>query len=155
MLVTVLGHIEALGASTIGQSPLATGFLSAVHLLGLTLIGGAVLVSSLRLFGLLLADHPVPDVAHAAARGLGVGLAISVVSGLILLAPRLSGTLRNGIFQVKIVLVVTAAIFHFTVYRRTIRTGARSSVLNRLSAGIALLLWLGVAVAGCALILLE
>ena len=77
-LTAVLSWIETSRvATTIAQSSMLTGFLSAVHLVGLTLVGGAAVVSGLRLLGLVLRDQPLAQMAGP-ARGIGVGLAVSV-----------------------------------------------------------------------------
>jgi hypothetical protein len=142
-------------AAAIGGSTLLTGFISGIHLLGLTLLVGASLVSSLRMAGIILTDRPMTDVTPGPVRGMLVGLTISVVSGLLLFAPRAAAAADNSFFQVKMALLGAAALFHFAVYRGiSRRTDAESSVV-KLTGGIGLILWLGVAVAGCAFILFE
>lgn len=142
-------------AATIGQSTLLIGFISAIHLLGLTLLVGGALVSSLRMLGVILIEHPVIDITPAPGRGMIVGLTISVTTGLLLFAPRASAAAENSFFQVKMLLLFAAAMFHFAVYRRVSRrTDARPSVV-KFTGGLGLALWVGVAIAGCAFILLE
>jgi hypothetical protein len=142
-------------ATTIGESPTLTGFLSAVHLVGLTLLVGAALVSGLRLLGLLLPDRPVPDVAGAAGRGIPLGLAISLVSGLLLFSPRASQLVGNGFFQLKMALLVVAAVFHAARYRHATRRVGAGRLALAATGALGVALWLGVVLAGCALILLE
>lgn len=148
--------LETSGVATaIGQSAVLTGFLSAVHLLGMTLLVGGALVSSLRLLGVLLPDRPVPDVAAAAGRGIEVGLVVSLTSGLLLFSPRASSALGSGFFQLKMLLLVAAAGLHVVWYRRVIRRAHQRPFTLRIAGGLALVLWLGVASAGAAFILLE
>ena len=142
-------------ATTIGGSTLLTGFISAIHLLGLTLLVGGALVSSLRMLGIILTDRPLIDVTPWPGRGMIIGMAISVGTGLLLFAPRASAAAENSFFQVKMTLLCAAALFHFGVYRGVSRrTDATASVV-RLTGGVGLILWFGVAVAGCAFILFE
>lgn len=65
-----LPFFEWCEASTIGTaiktSSWAFAVIESVHLLGLALIGGAVLVVDLRLLGLGLRDQPVSDLAREA-----------------------------------------------------------------------------------------
>jgi len=136
---------------TIGESTSLTGFLSAVHLLGLTLLVGGALVSSLRMLGIILADRPMTDVTAWPGRGMIVGMVISVGSGLLLFAPRASAAAENSFFQVKMLLLSAAIAFHFAVYRGA----SRRTDDAKLPGGVGLILWFGVAVAGCAFILLE
>jgi hypothetical protein len=138
-------------AMTIGESTSLTGFLSAVHLLGLTLLVGGALVSSLRMLGIILADRPMTDVTAWPGRGMIVGMVISVGSGLLLFAPRASAAAENSFFQVKMLLLSAAIAFHFAVYRGA----SRRTDDAKLPGGVGLILWFGVAVAGCAFILLE
>jgi hypothetical protein len=151
-----LAWIQTTGiATTIGESSQLTGFISGIHLLGMTLLVGAALVSSFRMAGIILTDRPMTDVTSGPVRGMLVGLAISVGSGLLLFAPRAAAAADNSFFQVKMTLLCAAAVFHFAVYRGiSRRTDAESSVV-KLTGGIGLILWLGVAVAGCAFILFE
>ena len=142
-------------AATIGDSTLLTGFLSGIHLLGLTWLVGAALVSSLRMAGLILTDRPLRDVTSGPGRGMIMGLAISVTSGLLLFSPRATVAAANSFFQVKMLLLGAAVLFHFAVYRGiSRRTDAESSAV-KLTGGVGFILWFGVAVAGCAFILFE
>ena len=142
-------------ATTVKESLLLTAGLSAVHLLGFTLVTGGALVTNLRLLGVLFAERPVVDVSVPAGRGIAVGLALSVGTGLLLFAPRALAASANGTFQLKMLLLVAAAVFHATLLRRVARrVSARKPVL-RMTGAVGVALWVGVALAGCAFILLE
>ena len=142
-------------ARTVRESLLLTGALSAVHLLGFTLVTGGALVANLRLLGVLLADQPVLAVTRPAGRGVAVGLAISLATGLLLFAPRAPEASVNGIFQMKMLLLGMATVFHFTIHRSaTTRAYVAPATLRTIGA-TGLLLWTGVALAACAFILLE
>lgn len=142
-------------ATTIGGSTLLTGFISAIHLLGLTLLVGGALVSSLRMLGITLTDRPMSDVTPGPGVGMIIGLVISGVSGLLLFLPRAVAAAENSFFQVKMTLLCAAALFHFGVYRGiSRRTDATASVV-KFTGGVGLILWFGIAVAGCAFILFE
>src|SRR5882724_11374986 len=58
--------------------------IESFHLLGLAVIGGAILVVDLRLCGLGLRRQPVAQVALDAQRWLIGSLAIMIVSGVLL-----------------------------------------------------------------------
>ena len=142
-------------ATTVGQSLLLTGFISSIHLLGLTLLVGGVLVSSLRLLGVIFPERPLLDVTGAADRGIMLGLAISVATGLLLFAARAVEIAENGFFQLKMLLLVAAAVFYFAVYRNISRRAHVQPRLLRFTGALGLALWFAVALAGCAFILLE
>jgi hypothetical protein len=152
----LLGRLQSSGLATaIGESALATGLLSSIHLLGLTLIVGGALVSGLRLLGVMFARRPVPEVTLGIRRGIAIGLVISAVTGFLLMAPRATSAFRNEFFQTKMLLLAAAVVFHFSWCRAiTARAGAKPVAL-RLTGALGLVLWFGVAVAGCAYILLE
>jgi hypothetical protein len=142
-------------ATTIANSTQLTASVSAVHLVGFALLMGGVLVSRLRMAGAMLSGHPVADVAASADRGVAIGLAISVTTGLLLFSTRASGAAENGLFQLKMCLLVAAGAFHFTAHRWGVRQASASAGLLRAVGLAGLSLWIGVALAGCAFIFLE
>ena len=141
-------------AVTVRDSLMLTGALSSVHLLGFTLTTGGALVANLNLLGVLLRDRPPIVVSRPATRGILAGLTISLLTGALLFAPRATAASVNGFFQVKMALLLAASVFHLAVHQRVARDGT-GVALRRLTAGIGLLLWTGLALAGCAFILLE
>ena len=132
-----------------------TGVLSSIHLLGLTLLVGGMLVSSLRMMGLVLTSRPAAEVTSAPRRAVVAGLSVSVATGLLLLAPRVTNAVQNGFFQLKMMLLVVSTIFSLTVYRQLANGREGSPVQLRVEGVLGLLLWFGVVLAGAAFILLE
>ena len=145
-------------ATLVSQTLLLNACLSSLHLVGGTLLVGGVLVSSLRLMGAVLRGRPVAEVTGAMRTGILIGLAINIVTGLLMVSPRIADAAANWIFQSKMALLAAAVIFHFGWYRPAAR-GNRPSFLPGLPAGavgaIGLALWLGVLAAGVGFILLE
>jgi hypothetical protein len=141
-------------AITVRDSLMLTGALSAVHLVGFTLTTGGALVANLNLLGLLFPERPTMEVTRPASRGIALGLVLSALTGLLLFAPRATAASGNGIFQLKMGLLCGAVVFHAVVHRRIAQT-ATSSAIRRGTAAVGLLLWLGLALSGCAYILLE
>jgi hypothetical protein len=141
-------------AVAIRESLMMTASLSAVHLLGVTLVGGGALVSGLRFGGVLLSDRPVHEVARPAARAILLGLSISAATGLLLFAPRASAAAGNTFFQWKMLLLLSAAVCQLLLYGRVTQASGGTR-LTRFIALLASALWIGVVAAGCAYILLE
>jgi len=151
--------LDALQASwlarAVNESQLATASLSALHLLGFTLIMGSVMLCSLHLLGLLLAEQATAAVVRPAARALLAGLCLSVVTGVLLVMPRASGAVMNPTFRLKMLLLVLGVLLHVFVVA-PLAARAHAGVWTRRLSGLAsLMVWVGVAVAGCAFILLE
>ena len=142
-------------AAAVRESTPLTGTLSAIHLIGFTLVTGGGFVSNLRLLGILLPERPVLDVSRPATRGIALGLVISIATGVLLFAPRATVASANPIFQIKMLLLASAAVFHFAVHRTAARRPALAPPVLRTVGGIGFLLWVGLALAGCAFILLE
>jgi hypothetical protein len=142
-------------AMTIRDSLPLTAALSAAHLVGFTLVTGGALVSNLRLLGVLFPERPAVEITGPAARGIAVGLAVSVTSGVPLFSTRASSAGANSTFQMKMLLLLSAATFHYTVHRRMARHAAATPAVLRVTGGVGLSLWIGLALAGCAFILLE
>jgi hypothetical protein len=141
-------------AITVRDSLILTGALSAVHLVGFTLTTGGALVANLNLLGVLFPDRPAIEITRPASRGIALGLTISALTGVLLFAPRATVASVNGIFQTKMLLLTAAVLFHALVHQRV--AGSSVSVSARRGTGaVGLLLWTGLALAGCAYILLE
>lgn len=152
--VPFLSRIEgSVLATTIQGSTTLNGVLSGVHLIGLTVLLGSVFVTAVRLAG-VFADYPVEDVTRASRRGSLFGLALSLPSGLLLLAPRVVAASENPTFRLKMTLICAALLTQLTIHQRAAR-GRRSLLPPAVAGGLTLLLWLGVALAGLAFILLE
>jgi hypothetical protein len=141
-------------ARAIRQSVPLTGFLSGLHLIGMTLIGGGALVSGLRATGIAFKDFPLADVIRITRRGIAIGVTISIVSGLLLFSPRASTAIVSGYFQIKMLLLIGALTFHAAIGRLSISQPA-GTFASRLSGAIGAALWFAVILAGCSYILLE
>lgn len=142
-------------ARGVADSAMLTAWLSAVHALAFTLVTGSALVANLRAVGAVLARMELRDVVAPANRAILLGLAISVVTGGLLFSVRATEAAANGWFQLKMLLLIAAATFQFTILRAAARE--KPVAPNRVVAAGAggLLLWLGLAVTACAFILLE
>jgi hypothetical protein len=141
-------------AMAVRDSLMLTGGLSAIHLVGFTLTTGGALVANLNMLGVLFPERSPIDVSRPASRGIALGLAISALTGALLFAPRATVASVNGIFQLKMLLLVTAVLFHAFVHQRVARSAASAS-MRRGTGAVGLMLWTALALAGCAFILLE
>lgn len=155
MFNAALTWLESTGvAIAIRESLLLTASLSAVHLLGVTLVGGGALVSGLRFGSLLFADQPMIQVVRPARRAILLGLTISIATGVLLFGPRASVAVENGLFQLKMGFLIAAVACQALLYARVsvARIGAGAT---RYIGVLGSILCFGVIAAGCAYILLE
>ncbi len=122
-----------------------------VHLLGLGLLLGSVFILNARFFGLGMKRQSVSELAYDFAPWTRLVLLIMVPSGIPLFAskaPDLWNEDRIG-FELKLVLIVVAVIFHYTVLVPLAR--ADNYRRGKLAAAFSLVCWFGAAMAGLSL----
>lgn len=152
-LATALEHSSL--AMWVRSSPLILGALSGLHLIGFTLVVGTALVAGLHMMGVAFADRPSRDVTATMARTTAVGVALSVLTGGLQVAPRAAAALANWIFVAKMMLLAAAILAQALVPRFAARADAGSVFQLRVWSVVTTVLWLGVGVMGAAFILLE
>jgi uncharacterized membrane protein len=124
--------------------------IEAVHIVALCIMFGAILVLNLRLLGLVFNNKPVAKLAHDFAPWVLVNLIIILASGILLFASEALKAYASVPFQVKMLFLFAAMIFHYTVFTRATKTDdARASHLwSKVVAIISIALWLGVGIGG-------
>src|SRR5277367_2512419 len=101
--------------STIRNSPWMFPILEVVHLLALAVIGGAVLMINLRMFGLGLNRQPLREVAADIRPFLMGSLLMMIASGLLLFVSEAIKCYYHGAFWFKMASLLLAIVFTFTV----------------------------------------
>jgi len=124
--------------------------IASVHLLGLAMLGGAVLVVDLRLLGLGLTRPPVADVGRDAQPWLVASLCVMVPTGLLLFMCFATKYYYLTAFWIKVGAVLLALAFTFSVRRRVLLAadGAVIAFKRKLVGAISLSLWATIALAG-------
>lgn len=134
--------------STIKQSVWLFPAIEAVHLLGLALLGGAVLMLDLRLLGWGLSTATPAQLERQSRPWARAGLAVLLMTGAMLFASETLKLYGNPSFWLKMAALLTVLVYTATVRnpvaRRTTNVGLRS----RFVACGSLLLWLTVAASG-------
>jgi hypothetical protein len=122
--------------------PVIEGF----HLLGLCVIGGAILVVDMRLLGLGLRRQPIAELARDTRPFLIGSLAVMLVTGLLLFSSEAVKCYYSFAFWFKMTSLALAIIFTFTVRQRvTLMDDARINPIKaRIVALVSLALWSGV-----------
>ncbi len=144
-------------ATAIGQavarSVWAFPILEAVHLIGLCLLGGALLVVDLRLLGVGLTSQPVARLARHARPWLIGSLVVMVATGVPLFLSEAIKAYYNTSFWVKMCTLPVALAFTFLVRERVARREPADPhdpgpVTDRAVGAVSLALWFTVAAAG-------
>ena len=133
------------------SSPWLFPVIASIHLMGLAVIGGAVLVGDLRLLGFGLSRQPVTLVVRDSERWLIAGLVVMVPTGILQFMCFATKYYFLKFFWVKMVSLLLVLVFTFSV-RRKIVAGADEARIrpgrSRLAALVSLSLWTTVAIGG-------
>lgn len=117
----LLPLFERLEASAIGEAVRGSLWLfpvvEAFHLVGLAVIGGAILVVDFRLLGLTLRGHPVSRLARDMQPWVVGSLAVMILSGIPLFLSEAIKCYYSFAFWTKMTALVGAVIFTFTLRR--------------------------------------
>lgn len=124
--------------------------VESLHLIGLALIGGAILTVDLGLLGLGPARQTPARAAREAERWLFLSLSIMLPSGFLLFMASAVKCYYLPAFWVKMTCLLLALIFTFSIRRRVAASvdSRLHPVRTRLVALVSLSLWTSVAVAG-------
>lgn len=143
----LLPLFEALEQSAIGEairnSLWMFPIIEAFHLIGLAVIGGAILVVDFRLLGLGLRNHPVAKLARDMQPWVIGSVVVMVASGLPLFLSEAIKCYYSFAFWTKMTALFFALLFTFTIRRHvTSAPGDRFSPLHyRAVAVTSIALW--------------
>ena len=140
---------SALGG-TIRSSSWLFPVIEAFHLLGLAVIGGAVLVVDLRLFGFGLRRQPVAQLAQDAQRWLIISLMVMIATGSLLFTSEAIKCYYHPAFWMKMTSLFLAIVFTFTVRRKVAMADETrvGPLWSKLVALVSVTLWAGVGIGG-------
>jgi hypothetical protein len=132
------------------SSPWLFPMIATVHLFGLAMIGGSVLVVDLRLLGFGLRRQPVSRLARDAEPWLVRGLLLSVPTGVLLFMCFATKYYYLTFFWVKMASLIVVLLFTFSVRRRVTMSDETPMrpVWNKAVAVVSLALWTTVAIGG-------
>jgi len=124
--------------------------VEAVHLLGLAVIGGAVLLVDLRMLGFGLTRTPVSQLAKDVRPYLNTSLVVMLLTGYALFASEATKCYDHDAFWFKMGSLALAILFTYTVRAGVTRKpdGHVSAGSLKLTAIVSLLLWTGVGIGG-------
>jgi hypothetical protein len=126
----------------IRDSTWAFAIIEVFHLLGLTVLLGSVIGLALRLANIAMKSLPPREVAREIRPYMFAGLALTVLSGILLFATEAEKLFLSEPFQWKIVFFVLANIFQFTAVAWLARSRDGSSlVVGKVAALLSVVLW--------------
>ena len=139
--------------SYISNHEFAFPALETVHLFGLALLLGTLLLLCLRLLGVILARQPVAELAGDLAPYTLSGLSLMLTTGVLMFVATAVRCYGNTSFWVKMMFLTMALIFHFAYFRKLLRRDDESiSPARARSAALGtLVLWFAVGSAGRAI----
>jgi hypothetical protein len=124
--------------------------IESLHLMGLALVGGAVLVVDLRMLGFGFRRQPLAEVASEAQPWLLASLAVMMPTGFLLFMASAVKCYYLPVFWVKMASLAMALVFTFGVRRQAAMAPEApvNPVRTKAVALVSLALWSAVAVAG-------
>jgi hypothetical protein len=147
-------YFEWLASTSLSQaistSTWAFAVIESVHLLALSVIGGAVLLVDLRLLGFGIRSSTLEDVARDAQPWLIGSLVVMLVTGFLLFASEPVKCYYSAPFRVKMLCLALGTLFAFTVRRKVAMAGEGRvrPLWQKVVALVSLTLWFGVGAGG-------
>jgi hypothetical protein len=140
-----------LGNTAIGTylagSTAAFAATEALHIIALSLVGGAILVADLTVLGVVLKSSRAEGVLLQLQTLFCAGLGVVAVSGVLLVAAGPYKYYTNPLFPLKLGLLVLALICQGLLLRR-LRAQAEPGRAAKVLAGTSLVLWTAVVITG-------
>jgi hypothetical protein len=113
----------------------------ALHLVGLALMGGAMILLNLRLMGAGLVDETPSQIEKNTRPWFIIGLVIVLGTGIIIGMLNSDKLYKSVPFFVKIMSLIAACIFSFGVTSSIAKAEGKTSTGNLVAGAIAFLLW--------------
>ena len=135
------------GFAVYGGSVYIGPALNIVHLMGMVVFLGAMLIVDLRLLGTGLTRQPTATVARDAQPWLIGGLVVLILTGIPATMATATLLYVSSIFWVKMYLLALGLVFVFTVRRKVAfaEEGRVPAVAKRAVGLVSIVIWLGVA----------
>ena len=140
-------------ATAIRESALVFPVILSLHLTGMGLFGGLILMTDLRILGIALTKHPVSDIVNGLRPWKHLGLTLTATCGALLLWSKAAIYYPNPYLWIKLTLFALI-IIHSLVFRgvyRNIGDLDRSPAIPgraKLAAALSIVLWISVVTAG-------
>jgi hypothetical protein len=128
----------------LSNSRILLPLLEILHLLGLTVGLGTIVMVDFGLLGIGMRRQPAVRIAQQLAPYTWGGIALLMVTGPPLMVAEARKMYMNDMFPIKMLILAATLIFHFTVYRRAMSAPTDPAAWRaKLIGGLSLTLWLG------------
>jgi hypothetical protein len=125
-----------------------------LHMVAIAFFGGMILMTDMRLLGLVFRGRPVADLVDQLRVPKRYGFVLAATCGLLMLGCKAEEYYYNAFFRAKVALFILVAV-HALVFRGSVYSKAadfdkagRVPGFAKLAAGLSLLLWTGIACMG-------
>ena len=118
--------------------------IQSIHLTGIALLVGSIVLVDMRVLGYALSGHGVAEISRKLSPCMWTGLAIMLTTGPLLFGADVMRYSQNPAFLVKMATLLAALLFHFTFHYRT-------EPRSKLVAIVSIALWTSVVLGGRAI----
>jgi hypothetical protein len=125
--------------------------LQIVHVFGLILLLGPLILIGLRVLGLVLREQPLEDIVGQSRALSLIGLALSVTSGIFMFISAPLHYYANWAFDTKMAILLVALTTYALIFAWRPAQVRAHVTLARLHIAVSLLLWVFVCMAGRAI----
>ena len=121
--------------------------VESLHFIGLALSVGTIAIVDLRLLGIAMRRQSASELAADLDKWTWIGLALMLITGPLMFSADAVNYHYNPAFQFKMVCLLLALVFYFTLHRYATRPETPSLLAN-LAGAVSLALWICVVAAG-------
>ena len=122
--------------------------IEVVHLMGLVLLLGSVIVMSMRLLGFGMTRQSIPQIANSVRPLTWLGIGLMLASGIPLFLAEARKCYDNPSFAFKMASLVLALLFQATVLPKVTSADSIRPAWAKLTGLVSLALWFAVGVGG-------
>jgi hypothetical protein len=128
--------------------------LESIHVIGLAIVFGTILIIDLRLMGVASTNRPFQRMAPEIVKWTWVGFAIALLTGALMFTTNATVYYHNTYFRVKMLLLLLAGVnmgvFESTTGRAVAKWGEQvpTPASARTAAKVSLVLWVSIIVVG-------
>jgi hypothetical protein len=128
--------------------------IMSLHMVGIALFGGMILMTDLRLLGWAMTKRSIADVINQFRVPKRWGLLLTATCGILMAGSKAEEYYYNAFFRTKLILfavvIVTELVFYRSVYAdpRVLDRTPSAPVNAKLAAAISILLWTSIACCG-------